>query len=56
MATTSEALEEAREQACECRAEALLIENVISSGNRVSGMSVNTTTFGIIYTDAKATP
>jgi len=51
MATTNEALRSARKQACECGAEALLIEDLTSTGSRVSGKSVSATTYGIIYTD-----
>lgn len=51
MATTDEALASARKQACACGAEALLVEDLTSTGNRVSGKSVNATSFGIIYTD-----
>jgi hypothetical protein len=54
MATTDEALASARKQACACGAEALLVESLSSTGNRVSGKSVNATSFGIIYTDDDA--
>jgi hypothetical protein len=51
MATTDEALNSARRDACQCGADALLIDAVSSTGSRVSGMSVSATTYGIAFTD-----
>ena len=53
-ATLDEAMGAIRENACKCGAQAVLINQVQSQGNRFSGIKLNLTAYGIVYEDPKA--
>jgi hypothetical protein len=48
-ATMDEAMTAIRTNACKCGAQAVLLNDVQSQGNRFSGIKLNLTAYGIVY-------
>jgi hypothetical protein len=51
MATLDEAMGAIRSNACKCGAEAILLSQVQNKGNRMTGITVNMTAYGIVFED-----